>query len=185
MKMPDNATPILEGKNFEITISRLCYQLIEVHGNFENTILIGLQPRGIYLCEALKEALLSLTGIKVKEGKIDPTFYRDDFNRRESPLIPSATEMSHQIEGKNIVIIDDVLYTGRTIRAGMDALLDYGRPATVQLLTLVDRNYSRQVPIQPDYRGIIVDTRAQMRVKVEWQAAGHPENKVWLYSENK
>ena len=181
--MPGHNT-ILSGKKFDITLERLCYQLIENHGNFRNAVLIGLQPRGIFLARALEQRLNTiLTPLKVPYGELDTTFHRDDFRMHKGPLLPSSMKMDITVENKNIVFVDDVLYTGRTIRAGMDALLDFGRPASVELLVLVDRRYSRQLPIEPNYVGLMVDTRASHKVKVNWRAEGGEDDSIWLESE--
>ncbi len=180
--MPEHNT-ILSGKKFSITLDRLCYQLIENHGNFSNSALIGLQPRGIYLAQALQQRLNAIISpMKVPYGELDTTFHRDDFRTHKGPLLPSSQKMDIVVANKNIIFVDDVLYTGRSIRAGMDALLDFGRPASVELLVLVDRIYSRQLPIEPNYTGLQVDTRASQKVKVNWKAAGE-EDSVWLMTE--
>ena len=101
-------------------------------------------------------------------GDLDITFYRDDFRRRENPLIPNSTQLEFSLENKKVVLVDDVLYTGRSVRAALDALLDFGRPSSVELLVLIDRRLSRHVPIQPDYVGHTVDVIADERVRVEW-----------------
>ena len=111
---------ILNSKHFELTLNRLCYQLIETHNDFSNSVLIGLQPRGINVVTRLKSKLEEILGEEITCGNLDITFYRDDFRRREVPLIPSATNIDFVIENKNVVLIDDVLYTGRTIRSGLD-----------------------------------------------------------------
>lgn len=159
---------IIDSTHFELTINRLCYQLIENHGDFENTVLIGLQPRGIHVLTRLKDRLENIIGKPVVCGNLDVTFFRDDFRRRETPLIPSATNIDFVIENKNVVIIDDVLHTGRTIRSGLDAMLAFGRPAKVELLVFIDRRFQRHLPIQPDYVGKKVDTLSFERVSVEW-----------------
>lgn len=160
---------IIDSTHFELTINRLCYQLIENHGNFENTVLIGLQPRGINVLTRLKITLEKIVGHEITCGNLDVTFFRDDFRRRETPLIPSATNIDFVIENKNVVIVDDVLHTGRTIRSGLDALLAFGRPAKVELLVFIDRRFQRHLPIQPDYVGQRVDTLSKERVTVEWK----------------
>ncbi len=172
---------ILNSKHFELTINRLCYQLIEIHNDFSNTVLIGLQPRGINVLTRIKERLEAILGKEVVCGNLDITFYRDDFRRREIPLIPSATNIDFVIENKKVVLIDDVLYTGRTIRSGLDALLAFGRPDQVELLTLVDRRFSRDLPIQADYVGKTVDTLISERVSVEWKEI-EGEDKVVLFT---
>jgi pyrimidine operon attenuation protein/uracil phosphoribosyltransferase len=159
---------ILHPKQVELTINRLCYQLIENHNTFEDTILIGLQPRGIHVVTRLKKRLEEILNEEVKCGNLDITFYRDDFRRREKPLIPSATNINFSIENKKIVLVDDVLFTGRTIRSGLDALLAFGRPKSVELLCMIDRRFKRHLPIQADYIGKTVDSLISERVSVEW-----------------
>jgi len=172
---------ILHPKQVELTINRLCYQLIENHRNFDDTILIGLQPRGIHVVHRLKKRLEEILQKEVPCGNLDITFYRDDFRRRVKPLIPSTTNINFSIENKNIVLIDDVLFTGRTIRSGLDALLAYGRPNQVELLTMIDRRFKRHLPIQADYVGKTVDTLTSERVSVEWKEI-EGEDQVLLFS---
>jgi len=160
---------ILDHQQLQIIINRLCHQLVENHNNFSNTVLIGLQPRGIYLCQRIKESLESnFPDYNFEVGSLDITFYRDDFRRREDPLLANSTSLSANLEDKNIVLIDDVLYTGRSVRAALDALHDYGRPLSVELMVLIDRRLSRHVPIQPNYVGHTIDVVADERVSVEW-----------------
>ena len=172
---------ILNSRHFELTLNRLCYQLIETHNDFSNTVLIGLQPRGINVVTRLKTQLESILDKEVVCGNLDITFYRDDFRRRETPLIPSATNIDFDIEGKKVVLVDDVLYTGRTIRSGLDALLAFGRPEKVELLTLIDRRFKRDLPIQADYTGKTVDTLISERVSVEWEEI-EGKDKVVLFT---
>jgi pyrimidine operon attenuation protein/uracil phosphoribosyltransferase len=160
---------ILNSRHFELTIKRLCHQLIESHTDFSETVLIGLQPRGVNVVSRLKKELEEVLGKEVLCGNLDITFYRDDFRRREKPLIPSVTNIDFVIEGKKVILVDDVLYTGRTIRSGLDALLAFGRPKKVELLTLIDRRFRRDLPIQADYVGKSVDTLISERVLVEWK----------------
>jgi pyrimidine operon attenuation protein/uracil phosphoribosyltransferase len=175
---------VLNSKHFEITLKRLASQLKENHQTFENTVLIGLQPRGIHVLERLKEILEQDLGKKLQCGQLDITFYRDDFRRREQPLIPSVTNIDFIIENKNVVLIDDVLFSGRTIRSGLDALLAFGRPNKVELLTLIDRRFKRHLPIQADYIGKAVDTLTDERVSVEWKEI-EGEDKVVLFTQKK
>lgn len=172
---------ILNSKHFELTLNRLCYQLIETHNDFSNSVLIGLQPRGVNVVRRLKSKLEEILGKEIVCGNLDITFYRDDFRRREIPLIPSATNIDFVIENKNVVLIDDVLYTGRTIRSGLDALLAFGRPSKVELLTMIDRRFKRDLPIQADYIGKTVDTLISERVSVEWNEI-EGEDKVVLFT---
>ena len=175
---------ILNEKQFELTLNRLCYQLIENHNQFEDTVLIGLQPRGVNVLNRLKIRLEQILGKPVVCGALDITFYRDDFRRRERPIIPSATNIDFIVENKRVVLIDDVLYTGRTIRSGIDAMMAYGRPASVELLALVDRRFKRQLPIQADYVGKTIDTLATERVNVEWKEVDG-EDKVVLFTQER
>lgn len=159
---------LLEKTKFDVTIKRLCHQLIEVHNDFSQTVIIGLQPRGIYMAERIRKELQTiLKNKKINCGQLDITFYRDDFRKKE--LIPNRTNIDFIIEDKNVVLVDDVLYTGRTIRAGLDAMLAFGRPKDVELLVLVDRRLSRHVPIQAKYVGITIDSIATQNVKVDWK----------------
>ncbi|MBP6010400.1 MAG: bifunctional pyr operon transcriptional regulator/uracil phosphoribosyltransferase PyrR [Bacteroidia bacterium] len=171
--------PLADATRLDITMQRLCFQLIENHGDFSKTALIGLQPRGVFVARRLKAHLERiLTGQQVRLGELDVTFYRDDFRRREI-LAPSSTKMDFVIEGLKVVLVDDVLYTGRTIRSGLDAIIDFGRPEKVELLALVDRRYSRHLPIEPDYIGISVDTITEEKVKVQWKETDG-EDGIWL-----
>lgn len=172
---------ILNKRHFELTLNRLCYQLIESHNDFSNSVLIGLQPRGIHVVTRLKSQLEGILDTEIVCGNLDITFYRDDFRRRERPIIPSVTNIDFSIENKNIILVDDVLYTGRTIRAGLDAMLAFGRPAKVELLAFVDRRFKRDLPIQADYVGKTVDTLSTERVSVEWNGV-EGEDKVVLYT---
>jgi pyrimidine operon attenuation protein / uracil phosphoribosyltransferase len=159
---------LLEKDKFDITIKRLCHQLIEVHNDFRDSAIIGLQPRGVYLARRIHSELKTiLKKTDILYGELDITFYRDDFRRKE--LIPNRTSIDFIIEDKNVVMIDDVLFTGRTIRAGLDAMLAFGRPKDVELLVLVDRRFSRNVPIQAKYTGITIDSISTQNVKVEWK----------------
>ncbi len=172
---------ILNAVQLDLTIQRLCYQLIENHNDFSSTVLIGLQPRGVNLLQRIQTRLNEVLDKPIACGKLDITFYRDDFRRREKPIIPSVTNIDFVVENKKVILIDDVLYTGRTIRSGMDALLAYGRPERVELLVLIDRRFHRDLPIQADYVGKSVDTLNKERVSVEWQEL-EGEDKVILFT---
>jgi pyrimidine operon attenuation protein/uracil phosphoribosyltransferase len=174
---------ILNETQVDLTIRRLCYQLIETHNNFENTVLIGLQPRGIHVLSRLKEQLEAILNHPIVCGNLDITFYRDDFRRREKPIIPSVTNIDFVIENKNVVLIDDVLHTGRTIRSGLDAIMTFGRPNKVELLALIDRRFQRDLPIQADYVGYTVDTLVSEKVSVEWKAT-EGADQVFLFTKN-
>ncbi|MBK9478536.1 MAG: bifunctional pyr operon transcriptional regulator/uracil phosphoribosyltransferase PyrR [Bacteroidetes bacterium] len=161
---------ILSPQNFKLTLNRLCYQLIENYNNFENTVMIGLQPRGTFLAQRIHEQLISEMGkTNLLLGSLDVTFYRDDFRKHDAPLIPQATDIDFTIEDKKVILVDDVLFTGRTIRSGLDAMLSFGRPQKVELMVLIDRRFSRDLPIEPNYVGKTVDTIASEKVKVMWK----------------
>ena len=161
---------LLNSKEIDIILHRLACQLIENHNNFEDTVLIGLQPRGIFLTERLIEILKNEYNISnVNYGKLDITFYRDDFRRRDEPLSANSTDINFIVEDKNVVFIDDVLYSGRSIRSALTAIQSFGRPLNVELLVLIDRRFSRHLPIQPDYRGRQVDVINEERVIVNWK----------------
>jgi pyrimidine operon attenuation protein/uracil phosphoribosyltransferase len=159
---------ILDTEQLALTIKRLSQQVLENHIDLENTVLIGIQPRGIYFSNRLvTEIKTQVPPEKIKYGKLDITFYRDDV--RQGLHTINQTDIPFSIEGKNVVLIDDVLYTGRTIRAALDALLDFGRPAKVELCILIDRRFSRQLPIQADYTGKSIDSIITQKVKVFWK----------------
>lgn len=160
---------LLNATEVNIILHRLACQLIEKHKDFANTVLIGIQPRGKYLAERLTKMLKEDYKVKnVKLGLLDITFFRDDFRRGEKPLEANTTEIDFIVEDKNIVFIDDVLYTGRSIRSALTAIQSFGRPQEIELLTLIDRRFSRHLPIQPNYRGRQVDAINNERVKVNW-----------------
>lgn len=161
---------LLTAKEVNIILHRLACQLIENHLDFSNTILIGIQPRGSFLANRLALILKEDYQIKdLKLGFLDITFFRDDFRRGEKPLEANRTEINFIVEDKKIVFIDDVLYTGRSIRSALTAIQSFGRPAEIELLTLIDRRFSRHLPIQPDYRGRQVDAINNEKVVVNWQ----------------
>jgi len=171
---------ILDSDLLDITVNRLCQELIENHGDFTDTVIIGMQPRGIYLADLILEKLQKSTRKTIPLGYLDATFHRDDFRRREIPAKGNETRIPFVIEGKKVVLVDDVLFTGRSIRAALDAMIAFGRPAKVELLVLIDRKYNRDLPIAADYVGKVVNTLTSQRVLVELQAQGHKQNKIWL-----
>jgi pyrimidine operon attenuation protein/uracil phosphoribosyltransferase len=180
--MPAVSRRIIDQQQLSITLDRLCFELIENHNDFANSALIGIQPRGIYLARRIKEKLQHfIPGIQLPYGELDISFFRDDFRRRDI-IVPSTTNVDFLVEGKRVILIDDVFFTGRTIRAAMDALLAFGRPATVELLVLIHRKYSAQLPIAPDYTGVAIDTISSQKVKVHLQQPDG-EDGVWLISD--
>ncbi len=159
---------ILREQQLSLTIKRLARQVLENHLNLENTVLVGIQPRGIYFSDRLVEEIRrEVPQQQIQYGKLDITFYRDDI--RQNLHVANQTDILFSIEGKQVVLVDDVLFTGRTIRAALNALLDFGRPAKVELCVLVDRRFSREFPIQPDYAGRSIDAFVTQKVKVCWK----------------
>lgn len=172
---------ILNQARFQLTIERLCRQLIEVYDTFDNTCMIGIQPRGTYLAHRLLTRLTTMIPeVEIEFGKLDITFYRDDFRTRQKPLKASTTELDFLVEAKNVILVDDVLYTGRTVQAALTALQHYGRPKKVELLSLIDRRFNRHLPIRADFSGMRVDALDEAYVKVEWQER-NGEDRVVLY----
>jgi pyrimidine operon attenuation protein/uracil phosphoribosyltransferase len=171
---------LLNNKEVNIILHRLACQLIEKHTDFSNTVLIGLQPRGVFLAERIKALLQTQYKLpEVQLGLLDITFYRDDFRRSDKVLEANSTEIDFLIENKRVVFIDDVLYTGRSIRAALTAIQSFGRPSEIELLTLIDRRFSRHLPIQPDYRGRQVDAINDEKVLVNWKETSG-EDAVYL-----
>lgn len=159
---------LLTGEQIGLTIKRLAHQLLENHVSLQNTVIIGLQPRGVFLSDRIVQEIRQAgEDANLVYGKLDITFYRDDV--RKEIHVPNQTDIHFSIEEKHVVLIDDVLYTGRTIRAALDALMDFGRPANVELMVLIDRRFSRQLPIQADYVGKAIDSIVTQKVKVLWQ----------------
>ena len=175
---------ILDNKQLDVSLDRLSCQLAENHNNFKNTVLVGLQPRGKVLCNKIVNILKDKHNIiNIDYGFLDITFFRDDFRRSKDILIPNKTDFKLPVEGRKVVFIDDVLYTGRTIRAALTAIETFGRPKSIELLILVDRRFSRELPIQPDYKGIQVDVYENQKVNVEWND-GKLGNYIYLENLN-
>ena len=155
------------------TILRLTSEIVEKVKNLENLIIVGIPTRGAFLAEVLEKELFCKTGLKIRKGIIDPTFYRDDQNRVGTRLI-KATDIPTPIEKKEIILIDDVIYTGRTIRAAMDALYSWGRPQRVMLLVMIDRGH-RELPIQPDFCGKKVPTSKSESISLKINSVDNEE----------
>lgn len=159
---------VITAEQIQLTTKRLAHQVLENHVHLHNTVIIGLQPRGIYLSDRIVQEISAQDpGLAVNYGKLDITFYRDDI--RKELHVPNQTSINFSVDEKKVLLIDDVLYTGRTIRAALDAIMDFGRPAKVELMVLIDRRYSRQLPIQPDYVGKSIDSIITQKVKVLWK----------------
>ena len=169
---------ILNELELRKTLSRLTYEIITTIENLDKLLLVGIPTRGIDLAEVLEKELFFKTGLKIRKGIIDPTFYRDDQNRVGTRLI-KATDIPIPIERQEILLIDDVIYTGRTIRAAMDALYSWGRPQRVMLLVMVDRGH-RELPIQPDFCGKKVTTSQNESISLR---LNHVDNEEGVFLE--
>jgi pyrimidine operon attenuation protein/uracil phosphoribosyltransferase len=170
---------VLNEQQLAITIKRLAHQVLENHVDLDNTVIIGIQPRGIFVSDQVVDEIgKMLPAEKIQYGKLDITFYRDDI--RKEIHLANHTDIPFSIENRKVVLIDDVLYTGRTIRAALDALLDFGRPSKVELCVLIDRRFSRQLPIQPDYVGKAIDSIISQKVRVFWKSKDNKQEVVLL-----
>ena len=164
---------------FELTLTRLCAQLIEHHGHFEQSVLIGLQPRGALLALCIEKAIArTLSSPAPPMGTLDSTFHKDNYDKKI--LKAYETHIPFSVDKKRVILIDDVLYSGRTVRAAMDALLAYGQPAQTELLVLIDRVKARDVPIQANYVGRKVNTSAAQYVQLELE-----KKSIWLVEKEK
>ena len=174
------AKVISEKEKFDLTIERLCYHLIEDYDNFEDTCIVGIQTGGVQLASRLLQKLNEIlprqsvgkphasSDINIPFGKLDITFYRDDFRTSKKPLAANINDMPFVIENQRIILVDDVLYTGRSVQAAMTALNHYGRPKSIKLLVLVERRFNREIPVRPDYIGLSMDSLDDAYVSVEW-----------------
>jgi pyrimidine operon attenuation protein / uracil phosphoribosyltransferase len=157
----------------EVTLLRLCHQLIENHIDFGHSAILAIQPRGVYLGRRIHALLKTLKpDVVLPYGELDVTFFRDDVRRHPAPLRANSTHVDFLVENRRVILIDDVLYTGRTIRAALDAMLAFGRPETVELLVLVDRNRQRELPVEAMYTGIKVDALESEKVIVRLKESG-------------
>ena len=157
---------ILNIKQISIIIERLCHELAENHKGFLNTVLISLMPRGKYIGKEIHKKLQIIAGQTIRYGELDMSFYRDDLRRHSNPIVPHKMSMDFNVDNKNVVIIDDVLFTGRSVRSAIDALMPFGRPKKIELLVLIDRRFKRELPIEPNYVGKKVDSIDSEKVVV-------------------
>lgn len=156
---------ILDAADIERIIKRITHELLEENKGTEDLALIGIQTRGVYLAKRIGAIIRHAEGIDIPTGNIDITLYRDDWTRISQHPVVQATEITFSIEAKHVVLIDDVLFTGRTTRAAMDALMDFGRPDRIELAVLIDRGH-RELPIQANYIGKYVETSRTETVNV-------------------
>ena len=188
----ESARVISEKEKFDLTIERLCYHLIEDYDTFEDTCIVGIQTGGVQLAarllQKLGEILPRQSVVKppassrgnIPFGKLDITFYRDDFRTSKKPLAANVNDMPFVIENQRIILVDDVLYTGRSVQAAMTALNHYGRPKSIKLLVLVERRFNREIPVRPDYIGLSMDSLDDAYVSVEW-ADTEGEDRILIY----
>jgi pyrimidine operon attenuation protein / uracil phosphoribosyltransferase len=160
---------IVSEARFALALERICAQLVERYDDFEGTCIIGIQDRGAIFSDRIVTLLEGRGITKFDYGKIDISFHRDDYRRRDRMIAPSETHMEFIIEDKKVLLIDDVLYTGRSVHAAISALQQFGRPSRIELLSLVDRRFNRHFPIKSDFTGVTVDAIDEAYVKVEWQ----------------
>jgi len=163
---------LLDAEQVARTLSRIAHEIIERNDDLESVALVGIHTRGVPLAHRLRRLVEERSGVELELGQIDITFHRDDVHvrsgsapRRPQPLVRD-TKLEFELEGRTVILVDDVLYTGRTIRAAIDALIQYGRPDRVQLAVLADRGH-RELPIRPDYVGKNLPTSRGDRIQVE------------------
>ncbi|MEO0895457.1 MAG: bifunctional pyr operon transcriptional regulator/uracil phosphoribosyltransferase PyrR [Bacteroidota bacterium] len=181
---PQDRLDLFPMGKLDVTLKRMTHQLLEHYGEFEDVVFLGIQTKGVFVAERLNSLVAAYLGrSRFPLGVLDATFFRDDFRKRPTPLQANQTRIDFLIEDKKVILVDDVLYTGRTVRAALDAMLAYGRPHSVELLVLVDRIHQRELPIEPSYIGIAVDTIETQRVIVDLrEEEGVEEDKVYLVS---
>ncbi len=172
---------IMDVKAIERSMRRIALEIVEYNKSMDDVYLVGIKSRGVPMADRLSKYLSEIEKLDVKTGIIDISLYRDDLSKVAENPVHKGSHIDFEVENAKIILIDDVLYTGRTIRAGMDALLAFGRPSKVELLVLIDRRFSRHLPIQPDYVGKVVDSIAEEKVEVKWQGVDN-EDKVIIYS---
>ena len=158
-------TIILDASDIHRKLTRMTHEILEVHKEIDNLILIGIQTRGVYLAERIQSRINDIEEIEVPCGKMDITLYRDDWTRIGRNPVVKTTNIAFSVDERQIVLVDDVLFTGRTIRAAMDAVIDFGRPDRIELAVLVDRGH-RELPIQANYVGKFVETSRSETVNV-------------------
>lgn len=175
-------TTILDASDIERILNRICHEILEKHKGAANLVLVGIHTRGVHLARRLAAKIQALEGITPAIGEIDITLYRDDWTRIGPQPVVQATRIPFSVDGRHIILADDVLFTGRTTRAALDALMDFGRPGRIELAVLVDRGH-RELPIQADYVGKLVETRRSQTVNVMF-AEQDGEDRVVIVKED-
>lgn len=159
------AHTLLDAQDIDRILKRIAHNIIEVHKGSADLVLVGIQTRGVYLARRLAAIIEAIEGVKIPAGTMDITLYRDDWTRITHHPVVQATDIPFSVDAKQVVLVDDVLFTGRTIRAAMDGLMDFGRAARIELVVLVDRGH-RELPIQANYVGKVIETRRSETVNV-------------------
>ena len=182
--MSSKSREILNKKQIDIIFERLCHELIENHDDFENTVLVSLMPRGRNIGRKIHKKLEKIIDKKIHYGELDSYFYRDDLRIKSQPIVPHKMSMNVTVDDMKVVLIDDVLYTGRSVRSAIDAIMPFGRPKTIELLVLINRRLTRELPIEPNYVGKEVDSIDSEKVVVSMDVKDNVKNILILKSQN-
>ena len=182
--MSSKSREILNKKQIDIIFERLCHELIENHDDFENTVLVSLMPRGRNIGKKIHKKLEKIIDKKIHYGELDSSFYRDDIRTKSRPIVPHKMSMNVTVDDKKVVLIDDVLYTGRSVRSAIDAIMPFGRPKTIELLVVINRRLTRELPIEPNYVGKEVDSIDSEKVVVSTDVKDNVKNILILKSQN-
>lgn len=163
--MLEHTRTLLDESDIDRILTRMTHEILEIHKGAEDLALIGIQTRGVFMAKRIQQRILRVEGADIPVGILDITLYRDDWTRIGSHPVLQATDILFSIDGRQVILVDDVLFTGRTIRAAMDALIDFGRPDRIELAVMVDRGH-RELPIQANYVGKFIATRRSETVNV-------------------
>ncbi|QSV45352.1 bifunctional pyr operon transcriptional regulator/uracil phosphoribosyltransferase PyrR [Geobacter benzoatilyticus] len=171
--MAEEKTTILDGVGVKRALTRIAHEILERNKGVADLVLVGIRTGGVHLARELSSRLEEIEGASVPMGEVDITLYRDDFKGHSKHLPVGKTDIPFTVENKKVILVDDVLFTGRTIRAAMDALMDHGRPASIQLAVLIDRGH-RELPIRADFVGRNVPTSSREKITVQFDADDKP-----------
>ena len=177
-------TKVADSEGLDRILTRIAHEILEKNKGSQNLILMGMRTRGEFLARRIQNKLKTIDNADLPLGVLDVTLYRDDFRMRIKQPEVSVSDITFDINEKHIILVDDVLYTGRTVRAALDAMIAFGRPAKVELLVLVDRTNTRDLPIAADYVGKLVNTIESQRVLVELEGQGYKQNRIWLINKS-
>ena len=169
---------LMDAQGIDLTLNRMAHQVLENNRRLDNVGIVGMQTRGVYLARRLAEKINQMAGLRLIAGILDVTFYRDDYRQVFKQPKVQVTDIPFDINGQDVILVDDVLYTGRTVRAALDAIMDFGRPKTIQLAVLIDRGH-RELPIRADYVGREVKTAVNQEVDL-YVKEKDGEDALWL-----